>query len=473
MSERYLESANDLPVYDSCDILIVGAGSAGHSAAVGAARANPNARIILMERYGYFGGDVTGGYVLWVPPLNWRQHSVVKGIQEEWFSRLNKSAPHAVIGPPLKEIGKDTTILVDRWSLIPSCTVKSGDKRIVARSLYYDPQELKLEMDQMVEEEKNIHVLIHCWGTKPIMDGDKIKGVIFESKAGRQAVFAKIVIDATGDGDIYAQTGAPYFGKGSGAAGDLQRDDITALVWRVCGADYDAYARWAKANPEASASFSKELSKRAGYRTAFFPAGPNDIVWFNNWINGMSCIDLEDIRKTEFQVRDSIRSLLQFCKDYLPFAFRDAYLMDIAPQLGVRCSRRLDGELVMTAEEYNCATHYDDVIGWGIAGTPAPAEIPYRCLLPKKVDNRICPGRHLSANVSTIGQLSMIPQCIETGQAAGVAAAVAVQDGNTAKTVNIRKVQSILCHEQNVMLPRQDNTDPAFAEELEAFIQGQ
>ena len=80
MSDVYVEAANTLPVYDTCDILVVGGGCAGHSAAVAAARANPDAKIILMERYGYFGGDVTGGYVLMIPALNWRKWSVVRGL---------------------------------------------------------------------------------------------------------------------------------------------------------------------------------------------------------------------------------------------------------------------------------------------------------------------------------------------------------------------------------------------------------
>ena len=473
MSEIYVEQANQLPVYDRCDILIVGAGAAGHSAAIAAARANRDAKIILMERYGYFGGDVTGGYVLMVPSLSWGKYSIIRGIQEEWFTRLDKTAPNTVLGPRIEDLDKNNPMMVNRWSLWPSCTSPTADGgRILARSLSYDPQELKIEMDLMVQEQPNISSLLHCWGTKPIMENGEIKGVIFESKAGRKAVFAKIVIDATGDGDIYAQAGAPFHGKSGGIAGESQRDDQTALVWRVGGVDYDAYARWSKANPEAARSFSKELIALAGYTTAFFPAGCNDIVWFNNWLRGMNCIDLDDIRVTEFKVRNTIRKLLAFCKENLPFAFKNAYLLDIAPQLGVRCSRRLDGEVFMTMQNFADNTEFEDVIAWSTTGAEAPIEIPYRCILPKNVDNLICPGRHLSADVAAIGPLQLIPQCCQTGQAAGVAAAVAIKDGTTAKTVDIKKVQYILSHEQDVPLPRQDNTDPQLVADLEACNYG-
>ena len=472
MSEIYLETANQLPVYGSCDILIVGGGAAGHSAALAAARANRDAKIILMERYGYFGGDVTGGYVLVVPSLSWKKYSVIRGILEEWFTRLDKSCPEAYLSPSLEDIGKNDPILIGKWEKIPFCTNGFGPDKVLARAPSYDPQQLKIEMDLMIQEEPNIEVLLHCWGTKPIMEGNEIKGVIFESKAGRQAVYAKVVIDATGDGDIYYQAGAPFHGK-SGIPGEMVRDNQTALVWRAGGVDYAAYADWSRANPEEARAFSKELIELAGYRTAFFPAGCNDVVWFNNWLNGRLCTDLKDIRETEFIVRNSIRKLLDVCKEKCPAAFGKSYLLDIAPQLGVRCSRRLDGQIYMTMKDLAANREFDDVIAWSTtAGFGAPIEIPYGCIVPKGVDNLLAPGRHLSADPQAIGPLQLIPQCCQTGQAAGVAAAVAIKDGSTTATVDIKKVQYILSHEQDVPLPRQDNTNKEMVADLEAINYG-
>ena len=472
MSELYLEQATELPVYDTCDILVVGGGAAGHSAAVAASRANPDAKIILMERYGYFGGNVTGGLVLMVPTLSWGKFSVIRGLQEEWFSRLDEKAPGAYMSPKLSDIGKDTPALIDRWSRVHGC-VSRDEHPVLVRAPYYEPNHLKIEFDLMVQECPNVEMLLHCWGTKPIMDGNTIKGVIFESKAGRKAVYAKIVIDATGDGDLFGQTGEPFHGK-SGLSGENQRDDQTALVWRVGGVDYDAYARWTKADPEAGKNFLLGLFEVAGYRTMFFPAGCNDIVWFNNWLGGMNCIDLDDIRATELTVRNSIRRILDYCKEAIPFAFEHAYIVDIAPQLGVRGSRRLDGELYITMDDLRKNPAYDDVIAWSVGGGVggAPIEIPYRCILSKATENLLAPGRHLSADERAIGPLQLIPQCVQTGQAAGVAAAIAVKDGTTAKNVDIKKVQYILSHEQDVPLPRQDNTDPALVAALEACNYG-
>ena len=164
-----------------------------------------------------------------------------------------------------------------------------------------------------------------------------------------------------------------------------------------------------------------------------------------------------------------------YLKEAVPMAFRDAFLYDIAPQLGTRCSRRLKGEYVMTANDFAFATKHDDVIAWHSTicqiNDCGPVEIPYRCILPQKVEGLLCPGRHLSADDVAIDWLNLIPQCVGTGQAAGVAAAVAVADGTTVREVDIRKVQDILCG-QDVPLPRNAKTDPSYTACCEAHEYG-
>ncbi len=475
MAKTYLESANELPVYDECDVLVVGGGSAGHSAALAAARAGCE-KVILMERFGYFGGDVTGGYVLMIPALSWHSFNCVRGIQEEWFTRLDKNAPDSYICPEREEVGEKDPFKLERWSLIHGCVSPEEGNPYLVRAPYYEPTQLKLEMDAMIEEQPNIKVMIHCWGTKPIMDGNTIKGVIFESKEGRKAVLAKIVIDATGDGDIYYQTGCPW------DAGSLRtesvrenRSSMTALVWRMGGVDFEAYARWARSHPVEGAAFRNNLNKIAGYSTNFYPAGSNEIVWWNNWLSNRDCSNLDDIRYSEFTVRDSIRRLIDFCRKNMPYG-KNAYIYDIAPQLGSRCSRRLIGEHVFTRLDIATGAKFDDVIAWhslvGMLNGGAPVEIPYSTILPQKIENLLCPGRHLSADGQTVSGITLIPQCIGTGQGAGVAAAVCVRDSTTTHNVDIKKVQKILCTEQDVPLPRQENTDSELVRELEEYKYG-
>ena len=173
--------------------------------------------------------------------------------------------------------------------------------------------------------------------------------------------------------------------------------------------------------------------------------------------------------------RDSM-DVLAYLKEAVPVAFRHAYLYDIAPQLGYRCSYRLKGEYVMTANDFAFAKQHDDVIAWHSTicqlNDCGPVEIPYRAILPQKIDGLLCPGRHLSADNVAIDWLNLIPQCVGTGQAAGVAAAVAVANGTTVRDVDIRRVQDILAGEQDVPLPRNEHTDPSYTEMCEEHEYG-
>lgn len=475
MEKTYVESPNTLPIYDECEILIVGGGAAGHSAAIAAARAGAK-DIILMERYGYMGGDVTGGYVIMVPDLSWYDKQFVRGIQEEWFERLEK-IPNAVLAPRLEECGSEDPVLLHRWGAIHDCVsrgsywakgkdgeeVKRDSKRLV-RAVYFEPNQLKIEMDKMLDEHKDaIRVQCHSWGTKPIMEGNEVKGVIFESKEGRKVIMAKVVIDATGDGDLYSQTGAPF----SSLADAETRSSTTALVWRIGGVDWDTFYEWKVAHPAQAAVIGAALAKITGFRCLPIASQQNDVCWMNNWHANRDCTKIKDQTETEMNTRLTMREALSYLKEAVPTAFRNAYIYDIAPQLGTRCSRRLKGEYVMSANDWAFAVQHDDVIAWHSTicqiNDCGPVEIPYRAIMPQQVENMLCPGRHLSADDVAIDWLNLIPQCVGTGQAAGVAAAVAVSGGTSVRNVDIKKVQDILV-DQDVPLPRHPKTDPSYTE---------
>ena len=470
MGDRtYIEPANTLRVYDECDILIVGGGSAGHSAALAAARAGAK-NIILMERYGYMGGDVTGGYVIMVPKLSWYDKSFVRGLQEEWFTRM-EHIPDAVLGPRNNQIGDTDPALVSAWKAIHGAVSESEPQRLV-RAVYYEPNQLKIELDKMLLEERDrIRVLYHSWGTRPIMEGNQVRGVIFESKEGRQAIFAKTVIDATGDGDLFRLTGTPF----RALADSNTRSSTTALVWRIGGMNWDVYMEWQKTNREAARAIFAGISRITGFRCAPIASSRNDICWINNWHADKDCANIKDITQTEIETRATMRQVLEYLGEACPIAFRNAYLYDIAPQLGSRCSYRLQGEYIMTANDFAFAPRFDDVIAWHsticLINDSGPVEIPYRAILPKGVENMLCPGRHISADDVAIDWLTLIPQCVGTGQAAGVAAAVAVQSGTTVREVDIDRVQDILV-DQDVPLPRHPNTDPSYTECCEAHEYG-
>ena len=473
----YHEPASDIPVYAECDILVVGGGAAGHAAALSAARAGAK-NIILMERYGYMGGDATGGYVIMVPNLSWYNKSFVRGVQEEWFTRLNK-IPQAVKAPSLDQIGGTDPALLNVWRGMHDCVSRGGfggaKPSCLVRAVYFEPNELKIEMDKMLYEHRDaIQVCYHSWVTRAIVEDGTIKGVIFESKEGRKAIMAKVVIDATGDGDIYANAGAPYASLADGQC----RSNTTALVWRMGGIDWNEFIEWQKANPEAAAALRVGMQKTAGFRIAALPSSHDDICWMNNWHANRDCTVIQDQSFTEIKTRLTIHDVMNYMKEVVPVAFKNAYLYDIAPQLGTRCSRRLKGEYIMTANDFAFANKHDDVIAWHSTicqiNDCGPVEIPYRAILPQKIENLLAPGRHLSADNVAIDWLNLIPQCVGTGQAAGVAAAVAVEEGTTTHGVNIRKVQDILV-DQDVPLPRNEKfaaKDPTYQECVEAHEYG-
>ncbi|MDD6189855.1 MAG: FAD-dependent oxidoreductase [Clostridiales bacterium] len=466
---NFITESNNIPVIDECDVLVVGGGSAGHSAALAAARAGAK-KVIIMERYGYMGGDVTGGYVIMVPKLSWYDKMFVRGIQEEWFERM-KNIPNAVLGPEPEDIGCTDPARINRWRSVHGSVSESEPHRLV-RAVYFEPNQLKIEMDKMLLEERDrIHILYHCLGTKPIMEGNAVKGVIFESKEGRQAVLAKSVIDATGDGDIFRQTGTPF----RALSDSNTRSNCTALVWRIGGINWDAFVQWQKTNPEVVGPMYAGLSKITGFRCAPLPSSDNSVCWINNWQSGMDCSKIKDITETELRTRSTMREVVEYLREVCPIAFRNAYLYDIAPQLGSRCSYRLQGEYIMTPSDFAFANRFDDVIAWHSTicriNDCGPVEIPYRAILPKGVENLLCPGRHISADDVAIDWVTLIPQCVGTGQAAGVAAAVAAQQGVSVRDVDIRRVQDILI-EQNVPLPRNPKVDPSYTECCEAHEYG-
>ncbi|MPW27349.1 FAD-dependent oxidoreductase [Alkalibaculum sp. M08DMB] len=457
----------NIDIYDECDILVVGGGAAGHSAAIAAARAGAK-NIVIIERYGYMGGDATGGYVIMVPNLSWYDKSFVRGIQEEWFTRLSK-IPGAVKAPSLDDIGSTDPTLIYAWSAFHDCVSRGGfggsKPSCLVRAVYFEPNQLKIEMDKMLLEHKDvIRVQYHSWGTKPIMEGNEIQGVVFESKEGRKAILAKTVIDATGDGDIFAQAEAPH----STLFDQETRAGTTALVWRIGGIDWAQFHEWKQSHPEQMLALRDTLHRVAGFRSLALPSNQNDICWINNWHSDRNCTLIKDQTETEMNTRNTMRDVIEYLREVVPVAFKNAYLYDIAPQLGTRCSRRLIGEYVMSTKDFAYANQFEDVIAWHSTicqiNDCAPVEIPYRSILPQKIENLLCPGRHMSADAVAIDWLNLIPQCIGTGQAAGVAAAVAIQDGVSVRNIDIRKVQDILV-DQDVPLPRNEKfekKDPSY-----------
>ena len=259
-----------------------------------------------------------------------------------------------------------------------------------------------------------------------------------------------VVIDATGDGDIFAMAGAPF-------ESDITEEDIhhkinVAFTWG--GVDMERYFEFRREHPEEYRAIRTE-----GRESGLSPdAGPhvmprNDVALFMGpKLTGYSAIDVEDLTEVEIESRRRMMQLLEFYKGQTP-GFEDAWVMTTAPQMGTRHSRRLVGTKKIVREEWTAGKLHEDEIA--ISPPPNPrnpnVSIPLGSLIPVGVDNMLAAGRNLSCDSTMHTFLRLIPQCWEMGQAAGVAAAVAANSGVRVRDVDVTEVRSQLA-KQGVVL---------------------
>jgi ribulose 1,5-bisphosphate synthetase/thiazole synthase len=378
-----------IPVLHQADVLVVGGGSAGWAAAVAAKRAG--AKVALVERYGYFGGLWTGGMVLVVigthAKVDGEKRKVVRGLGDELLERLKK-LDNAIIN---QEAGKHNPTT--------------------------DPEATKFMMDEMIRE-AGVDVFLHCWAADAIVDGKTVKGVVFDSKAGRQAILAKVVVDATGDGDIFASAGAEY----------EQRTYAIGTVHRLGNMD------------------RVEKEKAAGRKLP--PLGGATPIKGVTWVNTRgpkgNAVDIADLSRLEMDHRRMVWNQVQQIRQ-TP-GYEQVYLLNTAPQLGVRISRVLQGVYKLTYKESREGRKFPDTVAVGGATGANHTEwpIPYGVLVPKEIDGLLTAGRSVSADEKLLDDTRLIAACLTTGHAAGAAAAVAAQDNCRPRDVAIAKVQKLL-----------------------------
>ena len=427
------EAARTVPVLRDCDVLVVGGGPSGTAAAVAAARTG--ADVVLLERYNHLGGLSTGGLVIWIDRMtDWSGAQVIRGIACDLLDRLPKDA---VAGPPRGLWGSADEATAAYWK-----ERTAAYHGIVTWSPTIDPERLKLASQELVLE-SGVQLLLHGLGAAPIMQDGRVAGVVFESKEGRLAIRAGVTVDCTGDGDIVGRAGA-------GADTDIEERDIhhcmnTSWIWGGCD-----MTRWIAFKTGDAAGFSAFMDRgRAlcgGLFERPFVSWRNDVALFMGpRLSGYSAVDVQDL--TEVEVR-SHRLMAQHLDVYRAHApgFEAAFLMLSAPQLGVRHSRRLPGVARVTRERWSDATPWEDEIGVSPSLSPKlpPVSVPYGFLVPVAVDGLLVAGRHVSCDAASHSFLREIPQCWLTGQAAGVAAGVAVARGVTPRAVPIGEVQAEL-----------------------------
>jgi len=396
MTSFFEETARRTPVAHETEVLVVGGGSAGVAAAVAAARAG--AQVLLAERYGYLGGLATGGLILLLLTLDdGRGRQAVGGLCQEVVDRL--AARGAAIFPPRPEWGRDDPALVERDRRLGLVWGRSPHR--VRYSVAFEAEEMKSALAELAQE-AGIELLFHAFACDPLLEDGRVGGVAFEGKSGRFAVRARCVVDATGDGDVFARAGCAH-----------ERERVLPWLWFVVGGVDDAEA----------AAASGHGFRTLGAGRVLMPWGASEKI-----ARRVDATSPEDLSYAELECRRRVMAELDRLRKDAP-GFANAHLCRIADQLGVTESRRLLGRRVLRREEAECA--FADAVAltghWTKYG--AWYQIPYGALLARELDNLLVAGRCISVDHRVHHATKEIPACFATGEAAGTAAALAVRAG--------------------------------------------
>jgi hypothetical protein len=444
----HLEPGREIPVYHKCDVLVVGGGPSGTAAAWAAAQAG--ADVVLMERYNHLGGLSTGGLVIWIDRMtDWTGRQVIQGFAVDVLDRMPEAG---LAGPPRVDWGSREPKKASYWG-----QRTAAFHGTVCWSPTLDPERLKLLSQEMLLE-KGVRLVFHSWAALPIVEEGAVKGVLFESKAGRQAIMAKVVVDTTGDGDVFARAGAEY--DTDIEEGDVHHSANTGFV--LGGVDMDRWLAFRGNEPEQYAEFAKLGRERLGFFQPPYVSWRNDIALFlGPRQSGLSALDVDDM--TELEIR-SHRFMQTHCDFFLAHApgFERAYMLQSAPQLGVRHTRRLGGVSQVLRSQWADGVALPDEIGVSpsVSLKYPVISVPYGALVPRRLDGLLAGGRHISCDANSHGFMREIPQCWLTGQAAGAAAAVAVNAGVQPRAVDVKALQAEL-RRQGVFL----NNQPAMVSE--------
>lgn len=397
-------------IADSYDVVIVGSGSAGSSAAISTARAG--AKALLIDRLGFMGGTSTAVldtfYAFYTPGEQPRR--VVGGLAWEVVERLTEQGV-AFERPNTYGAGTGVT---------------------------YDQETLKLTWEQMATD-AGLDLLLHTWATGVQMDGSRVAGIRIWNKGGERSIGAKVVIDASGDADISAFAGAEY--EDMHTSGKVQS---LSTLFRLANVDVERAAQTKKADMwalmrEAAATGDYLLPRLEGswHKTPF--AGI--VMVHMTRIPNVDATDPVALTGAEIEGRRQVREYHRFLRDRVP-GFERSVVVGTSPSIGVRESRRIIGDYQVTRSDVLEARRFDDEIAlcgapiedhgegggtvWQYVAGGAAYGIPYRALLPRRLDGLLVAGRCFSSTHDAHASARSMATCMAMGQAAGTAAYLAV-----------------------------------------------
>ncbi|MBN1321913.1 MAG: FAD-dependent oxidoreductase [Thermoleophilia bacterium] len=437
---------HELPVSATCDVLVVGGGAAGIAAAIAAARSG--ARTMLVERYGFLGGLATTALVgafCGLYTTGPKKHLIVAGVCDELITRLQ---------------GMDGA---------ESKRSSGVDSRLAAIS--YDPELFKFAAERMAVE-AGVELLYHTLVVDVLWEKPEteLKGVVIENKSGRSAIRARMVVDASGDADVAARAGVEFeYGDGKGGA------QAMTTIFKINNVVSGPALADAIRNMRGHLVTARE-SGRYGFSRVdpvVFPSLPEGTVSVNLVsVRGLRATHGAEFSAAEVEGRRQVFEYLRALRDCVP-GFEKACLVAISPQIGVRETRRILGEYVLGGDEVVAGATFEDGIGLGAwpveMHNPATARIewryldkedgcysiPFRCLVPKRLENLLVAGR--CASTAHVAQAStrVMAQAMAMGEAAGVAMGLALASGRPLRSTPIGAIRSELKKRGAVLeLPR-------------------
>lgn len=401
------------PVIAETDVLVIGGGSAGVAAAIAARRAG--ARSMLVERYGSLGGLATNGLIILLLTLDdGRGKQVIAGLCQEMVDRL--AARNACIFPPKAEWGSPDQALVEKYQRVG--LVWGSAPHVVRYSVAYDPEEFKCEADLMVAQ-AGVDLRFHRWATGVVKDGGRITHVVFESKAGREAIACNAVIDCTGDADIAVLAGEP-----------VESERVHPWLWfRTANVDDEA-AESSKLRPG--------YYKTTGAHGYLHPWGAAERIE-----RDIDATNPDDLTYAEVECRRLVRAEVDRLRGKAP-GFENAYLAGFAATLGITESRRLVGQHLLTREEMDQPNPQAVAVTGNWTKYGSTYEIPWSSLIPRTTANLAVAGRCISADHRAHHSTKEIPACFATGEAAGLGAALALQHGVSHQDLDVASLQAKL-----------------------------
>lgn len=379
-------ASREVPVIAETQVLVVGSGPAGIAAAVAAARCG--AQTMLVERYGCFGGALSVGQVE----------------SYTWYFNENTYTAEGIS----KEID-------DR---MVACGGTQHDDRGTGN--FINPEKYKYMLDCWIAEE-GIRPLLHAFVTDVVMEGNVLKGVIVESKSGRGAILADRIVDATGDGDVAARAGAD-FEQGKDNNGQVLP---VTMVFGVSGVDTKMFRNYIESNPETTNpdTHGLKLPFRRAKQDGRWPVDRDGGAWkeltpngeftsLNLTLeNGIDGTNVWDLTHAEIMGRQQVMWAVDVLRDYAKeMGFENCTLRSMAGQIGIRETRRIRGEYSVCRADVLGHAEFDDTIGVFttfidgevVSKDDAHFQLPYRMILPKKLENLAVAGRCASCELSLI-----------------------------------------------------------------------